>query len=189
MEKASLPGRSWKDYLLRFWHGYNKINEIVSNVILVAITIIVFMGVCARYVFRAPFEWSDEFAIYGFIWLCFLGAGLAEKNNKHFRVTVIVERMGPRVRLVIEILLHILLFFILYQFFFDSIKYFNQGKSGISTIMLIPLSYIYIAMPISVALMFLNRIKVFVDTIIQLTRMIKDPAYAAPAEARQEEVL
>ena len=183
MDQPSLSGKSLKDYLLRFWHGYNKINEIVSNVILVAITIIVFMGVCARYVFRAPFEWTDEFAIYGFIWLCFLGTALAEKNDTHFRVTFLVDKMGPRLRLVVEIFLHILLFVCLFQFFFDSMKYYVQGKSGISTIMQIPLSYIYVSMPICAAILFLNRIKIFIDYIVQCVRMIKDPNYAPPAKA------
>ena len=183
MEKTSHPGGSWKGYLLKIWEGYNKVNEVLSNVILVAITIIVFMGVAARYVFRAPFEWSDEFAIYGFIWLCFLGSALAEKKDTHFRVTFLVDKMGPRLRLVIEILMNVLLLVILYQFFWDSVKYYQQGKSGISTIMLIPLSYIYVSMPICVALMFFNRIKVFIDYIILYTRMIKDPAFVPPEQA------
>ena len=184
MGKPSFLGGSWKDYLLKFWAAYNKVNEVLGSIIVAAISIIVFMGICARYVFRAPFEWTDEFAIYGFIWLCFLGAALAEKNNRHFRVTVLVEKLGPKARLIIDILLHILLFFILYRFFLDSVKYYQQGKSGISTIMQIPLSYIYVAMPICVGLMFLNRIKVFIDTIIMYTRMIKDPNYVPPAQAQ-----
>ena len=183
MEKTSSYSGSWKDYLLKFWAGYNKVNEVLGSVLVVAISIIVFMGICARYVFRAPFEWTDEFAIYGFIWLCFLGAALAEKTNQHFRVTFLIERVGPRLRLVVEIFLHIILFFILYQLFLDSMKYYQQGKSGISTIMQIPLSYIYVAMPICIGLMFLNRIKVFIDTIILYTRMIKDPNYTPKAQA------
>lgn len=167
--------------LYRIWLGYNKVNEVMSNVLLVAISIIVFMGVCARYVFRAPFEWSDEFAIYGFIWLCFLGTALAEKEDHHFRVTFLVDKLGPKGRLVVETLLHLLLFVVLYQFFIDSMKYYDQGKSGISTIMLIPLNYIYASLPVCVALMFLNRIKVFIDIIISNVRMIKNPDYAPPA--------
>ena len=183
MDKPMLQSGSWKNYLLLFWEGYNKVNEALANVILVVISIIVFMGICARYVFRMPFEWSDEFAIYGFIWLCFLGAGLAEKNDRHFRVTILVDRMGPKLRLVVEIFLHIILFTVMYRFFQDSMRYYEQGKSGISTIMLIPLSYVYASLPVCVILLFLNRIKVFIDNIIMHVRMIKDPSYVPPVKA------
>ena len=181
MDNASFFPGLLKDFLLKIWAAYNKINEVIASILVAFIATIVFMGVCARYIFRAPFEWSDEFAIYGFIWLCFLGAALAEKNNRHFRVTFLVDRVGPKARLVIEICLHIILFVILYRFFFDSMKYFQQGKSGISTVMQIPLSYIYVSMPICVGMMFLNRIKVFIDTIIRYVHLIKDPDYTPPA--------
>ena len=186
MDHASFFPKSLKDFLLKFWAGYNKVNEVIASILVAVIAIIIFMGVCARYVFRMPFEWSDEFAIYGFIWLSFLGAALAEKSDKHFRVTILVDKLGPKARLVIDIFLHIILFVILYRFFFDSMKYFQQGKSGISTIMQIPLSYIYVSMPVCVAMIFLNRIKVFIDNIIKYVRMIKEPNYIPPAEVRQE---
>ena len=184
MERQSFSSRTLINCLLKIWAGVNKANEVLAILFLVAISIFVFMGICARYIFRAPFEWTDEFAIYGFIWLCFLGAGLAEKNNRHFRVTVLVEKMSPKARLVVDIFLHILLFYIMYKFFRDSMKYFNQGKSGISTIMQIPLSYIYMALPVCVGMLFMNRIKVFISSIILYVRMIKDPNYTPPAEAQ-----
>jgi len=183
MDKTSFSG-TLKNFLLKFWAAINKVNEILAVIFVVAISIIVFMGICARYIFRMPFEWTDEFAIYGFIWLCFLGAGLAEKKNLHFRVTILAEKMKPRVRLIVEIFLHIILFIIMYQFFQDSLKYYEQGKSGISTIMQIPLNYIYLALPVCVGVLFLNRIKIFVDTIVLCMRMIKDPNYTPPVEAQ-----
>ena len=67
MGKSSFLGGSWKDYLLKFWAGYNKVNEVLGSLIVAAISVIVFMGICARYALRTPFEWTDEFAIYGFI--------------------------------------------------------------------------------------------------------------------------
>ena len=173
-----------KNALLKFWAGYNKVNEVLANVLLVVIAIIAFMGVCARYIFRAPFPWSDEFVIYGFIWLGFLGAALAEKHGRHFRVTIFVDKMGPKARLIVDIFLHIVLFIVLYRFFLDSVKYAQQGKSGISTIMLIPLNYVYMSMPVCVGLLFLNRIKVFIDTIILYVRMIKDPNYKPATETQ-----
>jgi len=183
MEESSFFWRALKKGLLGFWAGYNKVNEVMAVVLLIAISLVVFAQVLFRYVFQTPFGWTDEFAIFGFIWLCFLGAAVAEKRGRHFRVTVLVDKMGPKTRLVVDIVLHLILFVILYRFFLDGIRYFQQGKAGISAIMQIPLSYIYLAVPVSIALLFLNRIKVFIDSVITYTRMIKDPNYKPPAES------
>lgn len=177
MDKSSFFFETLKACLLKFWEGYNKVNEVLAILFLVAITIVVFVAVWFRYVLRLPLVWSEEFAINGFIWLCFLGAGLAEKHGRHFRVTVLVERMKPKTRLVVDIFLHIILFVVLYRFFMDGLSYFEQGRSGITTVTQIPLSFIYAAVPVCAAILFLNRIKVFIDTIVMHVRMIKDQNY------------
>jgi TRAP-type C4-dicarboxylate transport system permease small subunit len=177
MAKPSLLGRIYR--------GYNKAAEILSVILLIAITIIVLIAVGARYIFKMPFEWSEEFARYGFIWICFLGFALAEKSGDHFRITFFADKMPARPRLIVEIFLNGLILVVMYRFFIESMNYYNQGKSGISTIMLIPLNYIYAALPVGIVLMALNRIKIFAGIIIGCVRRIKDPGYtpAAP-EAR-----
>ena len=182
MDKTSFISGTLKNCLLKIWAAYNKVNEVLAIVLLIAISFVVLAQVILRYVLRTPLGWTDEVAIFGFIWLCFLGAAVAEKRGRHFRVTVLVDRMKPKARLVVDIILHIILFAILYRFFFESIRFFEQGRAGISTILQIPLSYIYLAVPVSVVLLFLNRIKVFIDSIIMHVRMIKDPSYKPPAE-------
>jgi len=167
--------------LYRIYRGYNKIAEVLSIILLIAITIIVFVSVGARYIFKMPFEWSEEFARYGFIYICFFGFALAEKSGDHFRITYFVDKAPAKLRLLIEIFLHVLMFIVLYQFFMQSVAYYNQGRSGISTIMLIPLNYIYAALPIGIVLMGLNRIKIFAETLSVCLRRIKDPTYIPPA--------
>ncbi|MDR1933371.1 MAG: TRAP transporter small permease [Spirochaetales bacterium] len=170
-------------FLYRIYTGYNKAAEVLSIIILIAITIIVLISVGARYIFEMPFEWSEEFARYGFIWICFLGFALAERSGDHFRITYFADRLPPKIRLLVEIFLNFLMFVVLYKFFMESMNYYNQGKSGISTIMLIPLNYIYVALPVGIVLMALNRIKVFADTLFFCVRRIKDPGYTpAPPE-------
>jgi TRAP-type C4-dicarboxylate transport system permease small subunit len=167
--------------LYRIYRGYNKAAEILSVILLIAITIIVFIAVGARYIFEMPFEWSEEFARYGFIWICFLGFALAEKSGEHFRITYFADKMPAKMRLIVEIFLNGLILVVMYRFFIESMNYYNQGKSGISTIMLIPLNYIYAALPVGIVLMALNRIKIFAVTISDCVRRIKDPGYTPAA--------
>lgn len=164
-----------RDLLLRIYRFYNKIIEVVSVVVLVFVTIIVFVSVASRYVFKAPLEWSEEIARYSFIWVVFLGIALAEKSGDHFRIAYFIEKFPARVRIVVEIVLNILIFGALYMLLFEGINYYNQGKSGLSTVVLMPLNYIYVALPISVVLTILNRVETFILTMAELVRTIREP--------------
>ena len=55
----------------------------------------VFLGVFSRYVLQATFQWYDEVARLCFIWIVFLGATVAVKRGMHFRMRLVVDRLGP----------------------------------------------------------------------------------------------
>lgn len=55
----------------------------------------VFLGVFSRYILQATFQWYDEVARLCFIWIVFLGAALAVKRGMHFRMRLVVDRLGP----------------------------------------------------------------------------------------------
>lgn len=56
------------------------ITNAISVVVLTAMIIVIFFSVIARYVFSEGISWSEEFAIWGFTWLIFIGVawGFAE---------------------------------------------------------------------------------------------------------------
>jgi C4-dicarboxylate transporter DctQ subunit len=152
----------------------NKIIEVTSVVILVLVSLVVFYSVLLRYVFKSPLAWSEEVARYMFIWMVFLGFSIAEKSGDHFRIEVFIEMVTPKVRLIIEIFLNILIFYALFVLFQEGMNYYQQGKSGLSTILEMPLNYIYIALPISMVLTFLNRLDTAQKQIRELLSQIKD---------------
>ena len=55
----------------------------------------VFLGVFSRYILQATFQWYDEVARLCFIWIVFLGATVAVKRGMHFRMRLVVDRLGP----------------------------------------------------------------------------------------------
>jgi TRAP-type C4-dicarboxylate transport system permease small subunit len=156
--------------LMRIYQYYNKIIEVASVVVLVFVTIVVFVSVASRYVFKTPLEWSEEIARYSFIWVVFLGIAMAEKSGDHFRIAYFIEKFPIRIRIVVEIALNLLIFWALYMLLLEGINYYNQGKSGLSTVVLMPLNYIYVALPLSVVLTILNRIETFILTLVDLVR-------------------
>jgi TRAP-type C4-dicarboxylate transport system permease small subunit len=55
----------------------------------------VFLGVFSRYVLQATFKWYDEVARLCFVWIIFLGAGVAVRRGLHFRLRLLVGRLSP----------------------------------------------------------------------------------------------
>ena len=69
--------------------------ERVCLLLMVALVGDVFLGVWSRYVMQATFRWYDEVARLCFIWIIFLGAAVAVRRGLHFRVHLLVDRLGP----------------------------------------------------------------------------------------------
>ena len=81
--------------------GLDRVLALVTEVpvaILVAVEIVVlFAGVFARYVLRAPLVWSDELASLLFLWLAMLGAVVALRRGEHMCLSAIATRVSaPR---------------------------------------------------------------------------------------------
>ena len=68
--------------------------ERLCMALMVALVGDVFLGVFSRYVLQATFRWYDEVARLCFIWIVFLGAAVAVRRGMHFRMLLLVERLG-----------------------------------------------------------------------------------------------
>ncbi len=88
----------------RLDRGLGGFVEIVAAIIVLAEIVILGAGVAARYVFHAPLVWSDELASILFLWLSMLGAVIALRRGEHMRMTGLVSRVSPNVRMVLEAL-------------------------------------------------------------------------------------
>ena len=58
--------------------------------------------VFARYVFGAPFQWSEEVARLSLIWMTFISAAFVMAERRHIAVDVISSRVGDGGKLFIE---------------------------------------------------------------------------------------
>ncbi|HKA61419.1 MAG TPA: TRAP transporter small permease [Methylomirabilota bacterium] len=80
--------------------------------LMVALVVDVFLGVFSRYVLHATFQWYDEVARLCFVWMVFLGAAVAVRRGAHFRLHLLIDRFGPRLRRTtdVSVVLLVLLF-------------------------------------------------------------------------------
>ena len=76
--------------------------------LMIALVVDVFLGVFSRYVLHATFQWYDEVARLCFVWMVFLGAAMAVRRGAHFRLHLLIDRFGPRLRHATDLLVGLL---------------------------------------------------------------------------------
>lgn len=85
----------------------------LSAALMIALTVIIFYAVFMRYVFNLAPSWSEEVPRVIFLWVSFLAIAVAVKRGHNLRVMFIIEKFPPRLRLAIELIMHVAIFVML----------------------------------------------------------------------------
>lgn len=72
--------------------------RIAATLILAGLLLTMFSQVVARYVFRAPFSWSEELCRFGLVWLTFLAAAYIMGQRQHIAVDLWSQWLTARQR-------------------------------------------------------------------------------------------
>lgn len=131
--------------------------DAISLGFFVAVSVLVFAQVIARYVFNSAFFWADEASRYLFIWLVFVGAAISVRKDEHIYMEVFL-RFAPRPvtkGFYIAADLVKLGYFGLIVYYGYRGTEFMQRMS--STAMDLPMSYIYAATLVGGVLMVLRQ--------------------------------
>jgi TRAP-type transport system small permease protein len=83
------------DWLDRATAAYCKLLELLLVVLLAAMVLMVFGNVVLRYGFNSGITFSEELSRWAFVWMTFLGAIIALKDNGHLGTDMLVGRLGP----------------------------------------------------------------------------------------------
>jgi TRAP-type transport system small permease protein len=85
------PANGFFDRLI---NGYCRLLELLIVIALAAMVLMVFGNVVLRYVFDSGITVSEELSRWFFVWLIFLGAIIAIKENAHLGTDMLVQRLG-----------------------------------------------------------------------------------------------
>jgi C4-dicarboxylate transporter DctQ subunit len=80
----------------------------LANICLAAMMLLVCLNVILRYVFGQPIYWGDEVMIYLMILMVFLGFGYMLIENRHVRMTAIMERLSVRTQNIMWVVISLL---------------------------------------------------------------------------------
>ena len=80
--------------------SYCKLLEVVLVALLAAMVVMVFGNVVLRYGFNSGITFSEELSRWAYVWMTFLGAVVAIRENGHLGTDILVGRLGPTGRKV-----------------------------------------------------------------------------------------
>jgi len=80
----------------------------LGNVVFAGITIIILVEVFRRYIFGQSFLWAGGVVVYSVTCIAFLLFGLAQRSDRHLRVTLLIERLNKKARAICEVAISII---------------------------------------------------------------------------------
>jgi C4-dicarboxylate transporter DctQ subunit len=78
--------------LTRYLKYIIKAIEWAGISLMIAMSVVTFIQVIYRYVFKGSFFWAEEFAIMSMIYVTFLGATLAVRKGSHTRIDFLINK-------------------------------------------------------------------------------------------------
>jgi len=127
-------------------------------VVFAAIVVVVFGQVVSRFVFNAPFSWSEELARYLQVWLIMLGAASCLRKGMHLSVDYAVHALRHSAKRILNLLSLAAMLFFLAVVFVSGVSLMVTTASQRTPALQIPIWAVYAAIPVGSLLMLLEAV-------------------------------
>lgn len=164
---------------------YKNIEKIISQIIFVLLTVIVFMQTVLRYLFHATLPWPEEVCSILLLWLIYMTIGYAVTKKAHITVDSVLalypKKMRKYVDLVAILIWLALSIFVTYHGTLVTIDTAAKGARAASLPWL-KMWVAYITIPLGYGLMSIR----LVEQLIAQIKEIRTGVENAPEEAEDE---
>jgi TRAP-type C4-dicarboxylate transport system permease small subunit len=120
--------------------------KFISYLIAAALAVmvaLVFGNVVMRYAFNSGFSVSEELSRWLFVWLTFLGAVVAVRDNGHLGTDMLVSKLGPKGKKICMALSLVLMLFICWLLFKGAYDQSVINWDTTSAVMEVSMTYFY----------------------------------------------
>lgn len=117
--------------------------EVLLVVLLAGMAVMVFGNVVLRYGFNSGIVVSEELSRYFFVWLTFIGAVVAFRENAHLGVETLVQRFGRGGRLLCMVLSDVIILMCMAAFFWGTWRQHPINATMTAPVVGIHMSWIY----------------------------------------------
>lgn len=144
---------------------FAKFEKVFLVIALSVMTLVVFFDFVLREFFDSGFIWAKELAAFLMIWVGFIGAAYATKENKHL-VVGIPEKLFPKkvlpfVSLFVNVLVFIVTLFLAYLGFIYVAETKEFGET--SLVLNIPLWIVQVIIPVSLVIVAIRFIGISIQ--------------------------
>lgn len=138
-----------------------KVCSVLIVLMLGAMVVITGMQIVCRTWFTA-LTWSDEVTRYLLIWSTFLGASVVYRHSGHISIDLVQNMVPPKAGKAMRVLVHVVCFVLFTVLLFYSSRYCMK-LSKTATALPIKMKYIYLCIPISMAIMMVHALLMAID--------------------------
>jgi TRAP-type C4-dicarboxylate transport system permease small subunit len=131
-----------------------KIETIFLVVSLIVMVMLAFLQVVLRNVFSSGFLWADTFLRYLVVWVGFIGAAIATKEERHISMEVLTKFISPFSQNIVSLVTSLVAAVVCYYLFTASIQFLDISlPDDVRVFGNIRLAYFMMIIPIGFLLM------------------------------------
>ena len=128
----------------------------VSTVFLAGLLVCVVLAVFSRYVLQLSLVWSDEVAVYLFIWGSLIAAAIDVGRNEHFSISVFVDLLPARFRKILDVGITVLCMAFALIVAWKGSQWSWRMRSDLSPALQMPQGGFYAVIPLAAAYMLIH---------------------------------
>ena len=137
-----------------------KALEWFAIICMVGLTIIVFMDVILRYIFKQGFSWTQEVATLMLVWFSLIGMAIGVLERIHISIEMFTAKLPEKAIQVLECIDHILIAVFGGAMVYYGLLIMNMTKLSTLPATKMPSSVLYVILPLSGLLVLINAILV-----------------------------
>lgn len=137
-----------------------KALEWFAMICMVILTIIVFIDVILRYIFKQGFAWTQEVATLMLVWFSLIGMAIGVLEKIHISIEMFTSKLPKKAISVLESIDHILMAVFGGLMVYYGIVIMNMTKLSTMPATKLPSAVLYVILPLSGILVLLNAILV-----------------------------
>jgi TRAP-type C4-dicarboxylate transport system permease small subunit len=122
---------------------FEKILNFMMAFFLGLMGIFIFGNVVLRYFFNSGITWAEEFSRFLFVWLVFLGALGAFKDNSHLGFTSLVQRLPSGLKKIVYIISNVIVVGCLWILLDGSLEMTTLTMDSFAPSTGLPIAYMY----------------------------------------------
>lgn len=120
---------------------------------LVLVVLVTSVGVFFRYVLNDPIMWTIELATVAFVWLTFIGASSAMRDDMHIGIDLVTNFLPARAQAGLAIVVNLLMLWLMWFFIQGGWSFAWSAWLKITPLMHWPYTWIDLAVPVGAAMM------------------------------------